>query len=423
MKSDAFPLLAENELFKELESNKEKASVPWWKSNFFIKQPMLFGTWDGGNAGILVSIGIIIFTALVASLSAYSAICICKYITIGKGGMFSLLSQVLGTKLAASIGLLYAFGQAVACSLYMIGFGDSMILIIENLNNIWISKCISILVVILLLAINLAGVKWVIRLQLSLLLILIMASIDFILGSLLNNFSDETNYQYSYEKLMNNLYPDYQDNENLYTVFGVFFPTATGILTGINMAGDLKHPHKNIAVGTLSAICISTIFYILFVLIIGFSCSRNELRSDYMILVKISGVRVLFLAGLYISSISCSMASLYGSPRIIQLIAEVNAIPFSSFLRYTKGPNNIPVLATLLVTIISVVFICITNINYVDVIVTIRFLLTYAFVNYAYFALMTTKQYEKIKISNSAINRLYDEFNIPNMPKYLALFG
>ncbi|OAF64826.1 hypothetical protein A3Q56_07272 [Intoshia linei] len=117
------------------------------------------------------------------------------------------------------------------------------------------------------------------------------------------------------------------------------------------------------------------------------------------------------------------MASLYGSPRIIQSIAEVNAIPFSSFLKYTKGPNNIPVLATLLVTIISVVFICIGNINYVGPIVTIGFLLTYAFVNYAYFALMTTKQYEKIKNSNSAINRLDDEFNIPNMPKYLALFG
>ncbi len=35
---------------------------PWWKSNFFISQPVLFGTWDGVFTSVMVNIfGVIIF--------------------------------------------------------------------------------------------------------------------------------------------------------------------------------------------------------------------------------------------------------------------------------------------------------------------------------------------------------------------------
>lgn len=35
---------------------------PWWKSNFFISQPVLFGTWDGVFTSCLINIfGVIVF--------------------------------------------------------------------------------------------------------------------------------------------------------------------------------------------------------------------------------------------------------------------------------------------------------------------------------------------------------------------------
>ena len=52
----------------------------------------------------------------------------------------------------------------------------------------------------------------------------------------------------------NNAPPDYSAGENFFTVFGVFFPSATGVLAGINMSGDLKDPSTNIPAGTLAAL-------------------------------------------------------------------------------------------------------------------------------------------------------------------------
>jgi len=41
---------------------KSKENKPWWKSNFFISEPVLFGAWDGVFTSCMLNIfGIIIF--------------------------------------------------------------------------------------------------------------------------------------------------------------------------------------------------------------------------------------------------------------------------------------------------------------------------------------------------------------------------
>jgi hypothetical protein len=72
--------------------------------------------------------------------------------------------------------------QCVAGAMYITGFAESISDLL-GLGDIWAVRGISVAVLLALLGINLAGVKWIIRLQLLLLLLLAVSTLDFVVGS------------------------------------------------------------------------------------------------------------------------------------------------------------------------------------------------------------------------------------------------
>lgn len=154
-------------------------------------------------------------TALVSVLSAVG---ICERCRIESGGVYFVLGHVLGSRVGGSLGLLYCFGQviikihlqklwnanyslgntnrnfsfkAVGCALNVLGFGESMAELIGFGDSGSAVRLIAIAAVLLLSCINIAGVKWVIKLQFILLLILLLAGLDFMVGSFVH--TDEGN--------------------------------------------------------------------------------------------------------------------------------------------------------------------------------------------------------------------------------------
>ncbi|XP_012542702.1 solute carrier family 12 member 8 [Monomorium pharaonis] len=395
-----------NELFAQ-----EYSSDPWWKSNFFISQPVLFGTWDGvftsclinifgvivflrsgwivGQAGVLNAVLIIFCTVCIALVTVLSAVGICERCRVESGGVYFLLSHVLGSRFGGSIGLLYCFGQAVGCALNVLGFGESMAGLV-NLDSAWAQRGFACAAVVLLSVINVAGVKWVVKLQFILLLILLLAGVDFIVGSFTHTNIDSGFEGWLSGNLKNNTFPDYQDGNSWFTVFGVFFPTVTGVLAGINMSGDLRHPSSDIPNGTLAALGTGTFLYLCFSLTLAATCVRNALLTNFTIASTVSAISVLLLAGLYVSSFSSCLGAMYGTPRILQSIASQNVIPGMSFLQRGRGPNKVPIYAMLVVAVVTLAFIITGQINTLAPIVTMPFLLTYACLDYAYFALAQT---------------------------------
>lgn len=65
----------------------------------------------------------------------------------------------------------------------MLGFGESIAELLGAGNSPWVVRVIASAAVLLLSVINLAGVKWVIKLQFILLLILLLSGLDFMVGS------------------------------------------------------------------------------------------------------------------------------------------------------------------------------------------------------------------------------------------------
>ncbi|KAM6223231.1 solute carrier family 12 member 8 [Rhynchocyon petersi] len=381
---------------------------PWWKIQLFVWEPVLFGTWDGvftscminifgvvlflrtgwlvGNTGVLMGMILVSFVVLVALITVLSGIGVGEHCSIGSGGVYSMISSVLGGQTGGTIGLLYVFGQCVAGAMYITGFAESISDLL-GLRNIWAVRGISIAVLLALLGINLAGVKWIIRLQLLLLLLLAVSTLDFVVGSFTHLDPEHGFIGYSPEVLQNNALPDYSPGESFFTVFGVFFPAATGVMAGFNMGGDLREPAASIPLGSLAAVGISWFLYIVFVFLLGAICTREALRYDFLIAEKVSLVGFLFLLGLYISSLASCMGGLYGAPRILQCIAQEKVIPALAWLGQGKGPNKTPVAAICLTSLVTMAFVLVGQVNVLAPIVTINFMLTYIAVDYSYFTL------------------------------------
>ncbi|NXU90889.1 S12A8 protein, partial [Xiphorhynchus elegans] len=396
------------ELFhEEAQQVSQTQTKPWWKIQLFVWEPVLFGTWDGvftscminifgvvlflrtgwlvGNTGIVMGMFLVSFVILVALVTVLSGIGVCEKCSIGGGGVYSMISTVLGGQIAGTIGILYIFGQCVAGAMYITGFAESIADVL-SLNNIWAVRGISLAVLFGLQGINLAGVKWIIRLQLLLLFLLAVSTLDFVIGSFTHLDPEHGFVGYSEELMFNNTLPDYSQGESFFTVFGVFFPAATGVMVGFDMSRDLQKPATNIPLGSLAAIGTSWFLYMVFVFLLGAICTRQSLRYDFMIAEKVSLVGFLFLLGLYISSLASCMGGLYGAPRILQCIAQENVIPTLAFLGYGKGPNKTPVAAICLTSFITMAFVFIGQVNVLAPIVTINYMLTYTAVDYSYFS-------------------------------------
>ncbi|KAK9537464.1 hypothetical protein VZT92_005079 [Zoarces viviparus] len=402
-----------HDLFHEDAQGFQQSRRPWWRIKLFVWEPVLFGTWDGvfttcminifgvvlflrtgylvGNTGVLLGMFLVSLVVLVALVTVMSGIGVCDHCGVGSGGIYSMISIVLGGRVGGTVGLLYVFGQCVAGAMYITGFSESVAELL-GLQSQWAVRGMSAAVLLALLGINLAGVKWIVRLQLLLLAVLAVSTLDFVIGTFTHLDPENGFIGYSAELLSSNTMPDYTPGETFFTVFGVFFPAATGVMAGFNMSSDLQRPEHNIPVGTLAAVFTSWFLYLVFVFLLGAICTREALRYDFLIAEKVSLVGFLFLLGLYISSLASCMGGLYGAPRILQCIAQERVIPALAFLGRGTGPNKTPVAAIFLTSLLTMAFIFIGQVNVLAPIVTINFLLTYSFIDYSFFSVAMTLQ-------------------------------
>jgi len=159
---------------------------------------------------------------------------------------------------------------------------------------------------------------------------------------------------------------------NFWLVFAVFFPAATGIMAGANMSGELKDPKLSIPTGTLRAIGVSFVIYMLLAFWISRSATENELLNNYYVMVDKAFYGPLIVAGILGATFSSALASIVGSSRILYAMGEHNVLPYSKLLAgtsHTGQPRN----AMLVTGILIFLTLLLRNLNAVAPLVTLFF--------------------------------------------------
>ncbi|XP_035666237.1 solute carrier family 12 member 1-like isoform X5 [Branchiostoma floridae] len=399
-------------------------------------------SWVVGQAGIGFSSIIILLSAVVTTVTTLSMSAICTNGEVKGGGAYYLISRSLGPEFGGAIGLIFSLANAVAVAMYVVGFAetvrdllkDNNALMTDETNDIRIVGCITI---VLLLGITMLGMEWEAKAQLGLLVILVIAILNYFIGAFIPATRVKMSkgfLNYQGQIFTDNWVPDFREGESFFSVFSVFFPAATGILAGANISGDLTDPSTAIPKGTLLAILISTLVYLgaawsvgacvirdaggnstvlsllygdvmgnttlptnftgppsIRELIDGISvCPEGEcyygLINNKQVMEMVSGFGPIVTAGIFAATLSSALASLVSAPKVFQAVCKDKLFPGIHIFAKGVGQSDEPRRGYLLAFVIAVGFILIAELNAIAPLISNFFLMAYALINYACFA-------------------------------------
>jgi amino acid transporter len=328
--------------------------------------------WVVGNAGILGALLIVVIAVAITLTTALSLSSITTNIRIGSGGAFSLISQSLGLEIGGAIGIPFFFSQAIAVAMYVFGFREGLQSILPEFAPI----ILDIMVFALVMLIAFISTSFAFKIQYVIMAIIIL-SLASIIGGL---FVNELNYDFVW-------FGEYQGSKennfsgtSFWLVFAVFFPAVTGVMAGANMSGDLKNPRKNIPIGTLSAVIITTFVYMGLVFVAALLATPQELLSNYNVFIDKAFYAPIVLAGLLGATLSSALGSFVGAPRILLALGEKSILPKSEFLSKTNKKGE-PINAMVITAIIVVLGLSLRDLNTIAPLITMFFMITYAMVN------------------------------------------
>uniref|UniRef100_A0A8C4VDB0 Solute carrier family 12 member 1 n=1 Tax=Falco tinnunculus TaxID=100819 RepID=A0A8C4VDB0_FALTI len=387
-------------------------------------------SWIVGQAGIGLGIIVIGLSVVVTTLTGISMSAICTNGVVRGGGAYYLISRSLGPEFGGSIGLIFAFANAVAVAMYVVGFAETVVELLKESDTLMVDesndiRIIGTITVVCLLGISVAGMEWEAKAQVILLFVLLIAIANFFIGTVIPTNNEKKargffNYQASI--FAENFGPDFRSGEGFFSVFAIFFPAATGILAGANISGDLKDPQIAIPKGTMLAIVITTVAYIGVAICVascvvrdatgnvnntvvpGMSCNGSSacslgydfsrcasqpcdygLMNNFQVMSMVSGFGPLITAGIFSATLSSALASLVSAPKVFQALCKDNVYKGLEFFAKGYGKNNEPIRGYVLTFVIAMAFILIAELNTIAPIISNFFLASYALINFSCF--------------------------------------
>lgn len=322
--------------------------------------------WIVGQAGIFLTIGIVIIAHFVSIATGLSVSSIATDKKVKAGGTYFIISRSLGLPIGGTLGIALFFGLSFSVSLYIIGFSESFLGFWDipiTKDAIRLTGTIAIILVGILTFIS---TSLAIKTQ-----FFIMAAIALSLVSIIFGKTDFV----PAEPILNPI----STVAPLILLFAIFFPAVTGFEAGVSMSGDLKDPKKSIPIGTISAIFVGLVAYIGLAIFFGYRVNSDALVNNPNILLEISFYAPIVVAGIWGATLSSAIGSILGAPRILQATSLDRITPKIFAKGY--GKSNEPRNAHILTFIVAEAGILIGELNLIARVVSMFFITTYGFLN------------------------------------------
>ncbi|XP_055947587.1 solute carrier family 12 member 3-like [Argiope bruennichi] len=380
-------------------------------------------SWVIGQAGIGLGSLVILLATTVTVLTSLSMSAICTNGEVKGGGTYYMISRSLGPEFGGAIGLIFSLANAVAVAMYVVGFSETVVQLMEatghhtivdgGMHDVRIIGCITVFI---LFCICLIGTSWESKTQMVLLAILLISMADFVIGSFIppSDFQKSRGFVgWDLELMKENFGPAFRDGATFISVFSVYFPAATGILAGANISGDLADPQVAIPKGTFLAILVSTLSYLWFGFTAGSVVLRDavgnitiaanftNLLSDcssepgevckyglmnyYEVMETVSAFGPIIYAGIFAATLSSALASLVSAPKVFQALCKDRLFPHIHFFAKGFGRNNEPIRGYCLAFVIALACVAIGDLNAIAPIISNFFLAAYCLINFSCF--------------------------------------
>ncbi|OQV17468.1 putative Solute carrier family 12 member 8 [Hypsibius exemplaris] len=341
----------------------------FWKHNFCIRENANFGTWDGVfptclahllNVIVFLRTGFIVAKAGVLLSFTISIICV----------LFASGAQS-SPRLGSSVALRWNVGMSITSCGFVrsprLGMGELIVgIYYDTVDHDWAVRAVASGCLLLLTALNVVGIKWIIRAQYIIVILIALGVGDFFVGALFRKI------------------PVSRDS------LGIFFPSTVGVLVGFNIAADLRDPHRSIPKGTFAALFCSMGVHFLFILLLGASVIRSYLLEHPHTVVRMAAIQVFIILAIFVSSFASGMGAIFNASRILARIAKETSIPGLRKLDWVWARFQTPLLSVLVAAVFALLFVLIGRINFLAPVITTSHFMTFAVINYAYFALSTT---------------------------------
>jgi solute carrier family 12 sodium/potassium/chloride transporter 2 len=331
--------------------------------------------WVVGNAGLLGAWLIILLSFLITICTALSMSSITTNIRIGAGGAYAIISQSLGLEVGGSLGIPRYISQGLAVTMYIFGFREGWLSIFPAHDPFLIDLIVfAILFVIAYISADLA-----IRTQYLIMAVIFFSLFTIVLAAYFGSMTIPTLDAARWGNFPGSVENNFSGTD-FWIVFAVFFPASTGIMAGANMSGELKDPRSSIPKGTLWAIGVSLVIYMLLAYWIARSATEQELIEDYNIIIKKSIWPPAVIAGILGATFSSALASIIGSSRILFAMGQHRVLPYGKWLSFQNllgQPRNAMIVTGIMIFLAMLL----RDLNAIAPLVTMFFLITYAMLN------------------------------------------